>query len=77
MLGEGVVAWAAVRLSVEETLALLWTLLESVPLELPLCPCETTAAVRIYRILQGRNNSNFYSQGNYQSGSQKGNPKHA
>lgn len=61
MLGEGVVAWAAVRLSVEETLALLRTLLESVPLGLPLRPCETTAAVRIYRILQGRNNSNFYS----------------
>lgn len=40
MLGEGVVAWAAVRLRVQETLALLWTLLESAPLGLPLRPCE-------------------------------------
>jgi len=40
MLGEGVVARAAVRLRVQETLALLWTRLEPVPLVLPLRPCE-------------------------------------
>lgn len=40
MLREGVIVWAAVRLRVQEALALLWTLLESVPLGLPLCPCE-------------------------------------
>lgn len=40
MLREGVIVWAAVRLRVQEALALLWTLLESVPLWLPLCPCR-------------------------------------
>lgn len=36
---EGVVAWGAVRIRVQEALALLRSLLESVPLRLPLCPC--------------------------------------
>ena len=39
VLGEGVVAWAAVRLRVQETLDLLRTLLVPVPLRLPLCTC--------------------------------------
>lgn len=39
MLGEGVVPRGAVKLSVQETLVLLGTLLESVPLGLPLRPC--------------------------------------
>lgn len=39
MLGERMVARAAVGLSVQETLALLRTLLESAPLGLPLRPC--------------------------------------
>lgn len=39
VLGEGVAAWAAVRLRVEETLALLWTVVQSAPLGLALCSC--------------------------------------
>lgn len=68
MLWKRVAAWAAVRLSMEEPLALLWTLLKSAPLGLPLCSCETNSitviiinTVRKYRILQGCNNFNFYS----------------
>lgn len=57
MLGERVVVRAAVRLSMEETLALLWTLLVSGPLGLPLHPCETIAAVRMHTT--AAHNSNF------------------
>lgn len=39
VLGEGVAAGAAVRLSVEEALALLWTVVQSAPLGLTLRPC--------------------------------------
>lgn len=50
MLWEGVAAWAAVMLSMEETLALLWTLLKSVPLGLPLCPCVMYSIIIIITI---------------------------
>lgn len=39
VLGEGVAAWTAVRLRVKETLALLWTVVQSAPLGLTLRPC--------------------------------------
>lgn len=53
VLREGVVARAAVRLRVQETLALLWILLESVPLRLPLRPCGPQKQSGKYRALQG------------------------
>jgi len=39
MLGKGVVVRTVVGLMMQETLALLWNLLGSVPLELPLRTC--------------------------------------
>lgn len=48
MLRKRVVVWAAVRLRVQEALALLWTLLQSASLSLPLCSCgpKNTCQIR-------------------------------
>lgn len=46
MLGKGVVARTAVRLRMQEALTLLQALLESVPLGLPLRPCEPNTQIK-------------------------------
>lgn len=53
VLREGVAAWAAVRLRVQETLALLLILLESVPLRLAVRSCRPQRQSGKYRPLQG------------------------
>lgn len=46
VLGEGVVVWVGVSLGVQEALSVLRGLLESAPLQLPLCPCGDRATLK-------------------------------
>lgn len=60
VLGEGVAAWAAVRLRVQEALALLWTVVQSAPLGLSLCPCWGKIEQIRKNLLKINNRGNFY-----------------